>query len=103
MASEHEIQSEILKKLLDLGIFAFRINTGAYAVDGRFIQYGYPGCSDIIAIVKGRFVGIEVKSSKGKQSELQQAFQQNVESANGIYILACSWEQVETTLKIYAK
>ncbi len=80
-------------------MFAFRINTGAYSVDDRFIQYGYPGCSDIIAIVRGTFVGIEVKRPKlGKQSELQKSFQKNVEDAGGIYILATSWEDVNNKL-----
>ncbi len=98
---EHSIQSEILEELLNRGIFAFRVNTGAYAVEDRFIQYGYPGCSDIIAIVKGQFIGIEVKRpGGGKQRETQKSFQLNVENAGGRYILARSWEEVKQNLNV---
>lgn len=104
MAKEHEIQNEIIEKLLCQGIFCYRNNSGAFSsqyenkageVKTRFIQFGLPGSSDIIAIVRGRFVGIEVKGPRGKQNEAQQAFQRNVEDAGGVYILAYSWEDVE--------
>lgn len=92
-----------MEKLFDLGIFCFRNNSGAFAAQYKekvhFVQFGLKGSSDIIAIVNGIFVGIEVKGPKGKQSEYQGAFQKNVEDAGGIYILAFSWEDVINKLK----
>ena len=102
MPKEHEIQSEILEKLIDRGIFCFRNNSGAFAAEykgkTRFIQFGTPGSTDIIAIVRGIFLGIEVKGPRGKQSDYQKAFQRNVEEAGGIYVLAFSWNDVLTII-----
>lgn len=95
---ESEIQAEIFNNLVNLGIFCFRNNSGAFAGEykgkKRYIQFGLPGSSDLIAIVEGIFVGIEVKRPGGKQSDYQKAFQRNVEEAKGIYILAFSWDDV---------
>ena len=96
--TEHQVQTQILEELLSRGIFCFRNNSGAFATQYKdknyFIQFGLKGSSDIIAIINGIFVGIEVKGPRGKQSEYQNAFQKNIEDAGGIYILAFSWEDV---------
>ena len=95
---ELEIQGKIFNNLVELGIFCFRNNSGAFAGEykgkKRFVQFGLPGSSDLIAIVKGIFVGVEVKRPGGKQSDYQKAFQRNVEEAGGAYILAYSWNDV---------
>lgn len=49
---------------------------------------------DIICVINGQYVGIEVKAAKGKQSEHQKDFQQTLEAAGGKYILAYSLEDV---------
>ncbi len=66
-------------------------------------QYGLTGSADIIAIVRGYFLGIEVKGPTGKQSEAQQAFERNVKYAGGYYIVARSVEDVEKILEIIPK
>ena len=48
---------------------------------------GTKGVSDIIAIVDGKFVGIECKSEKGKPSEDQHIFRLEIERAGGEYII----------------
>lgn len=105
---EHEIQNDIIENLLRAGIYCFRNNSGAFSsqyenkkgeVKTRFIQFGLPGSSDIIAIYKGLFVGIEVKRKGGKQSDEQKAFQRNVEDSGGIYILAFSWDDVNKKIQ----
>jgi hypothetical protein len=47
----------------------------------------YPGIADITAIKNGIVYQIEVKASKGRQSELQGQFQASWEAAGGVYIL----------------
>jgi hypothetical protein len=47
-----------------------------------------PGVPDIICIVNGVFIGIEVKTPKGKLSVHQEQFKKNIEEARGIYLVA---------------
>jgi 5-methylcytosine-specific restriction endonuclease McrA len=61
--------------------------------DGHFYRFGAPGSPDIICVVDGRYVGIEVKALKGRQSDHQKEFQKNLEAA-GKYILAFDLDDV---------
>jgi hypothetical protein len=49
---------------------------------------GTKGSADISATIKGRSVKIEVKIGKDVQSREQKAYQQAIEQAGGIYIIA---------------
>ena len=60
----------------------------------RFMRFGAVGSPDIICVVKGQYVGIEVKAPKGKQNPNQIQFQQDLERAGGRYILAYSLDDV---------
>jgi hypothetical protein len=55
-----------------------------------FVRFGAVGAPDIICVIKGQYVGIEVKAPTGKQSDHQKAFQQALEAAGGRYVLAYS-------------
>lgn len=50
-------------------------------------QYGKAGAPDYIACIYGRFVGIECKAGKGKQTLLQQIRQKDIEDSGGAYLL----------------
>lgn len=56
------------------------------------------GSPDIIVCHKGRYMGIEVKAEKGRQSELQQQAQKDIEKCGGVYIIARNIEDVERGL-----
>ena len=56
--------------------------------------YGVKGAPDIVCVVDGQYVGIEVKSPSGRQNEAQKAFQKSLEEAGGRYILARSVDDV---------
>ncbi len=70
------------------------------------IKFGCKGSSDILGVTSvtvtpemvGRKVGvitcIEVKTSTGRQSPDQKCFQRNIESYNGIYIVATSFADI---------
>ena len=49
---------------------------------------GTKGSADISATIKGRSVKIEVKYGKDRQSQDQKAYQEMIERAGGVYILA---------------
>lgn len=75
---EKDFENEIKKWLKEHGCWFFKtISTG-------FQRAGIP---DIIACVNGRFVGIEVKSEKGRPSELQKLELKKIQEANGIGLL----------------
>ena len=75
---------------LNRGI-AYRINNmGVYDVNlGRFRTSGTKkGIPDVIGIIKGRFIGIEIKIGRDKQSDDQKLREQEINSAEGLYYIA---------------
>ena len=81
-------------------------NVGAVQVGKRFVRFGVPGMSDIQGVFAstdgghwhGRAVFVECKAAKGKQSPAQKVFQDAVEAAGGLYILAYEIGDVERAL-----
>lgn len=60
--------------------------------DAHPVKFGLTGSADIIGLVApyGRFLAIEVKDAKGRQSEQQKRFEEMVKSMGGIYFIARS-------------
>ena len=58
------------------------------------------GTPDILAVISGKFVSIEVKAPGGKASKLQIAQLKRIEAAGGVAILAESLEEVIAYLAI---
>jgi hypothetical protein len=92
---ESVVQAQITQYLLLKGIFHYRNNSGGFR-DGNnhFYRFGAVGSPDIICVVEGRFIGVEVKAPGGKQSDNQISFQKRLEGAGGKYLLAHSLEDV---------
>lgn len=96
---ESEVQRAILDYLALKHIFHYRNNSGAFRRDdGHFYRFGAVGNPDIICVVKGQYVGIEVKAPGGKQSEHQKKFQLQLEAAGGLCILARDLEDAANEL-----
>jgi hypothetical protein len=100
---ESTIESEILWRLYKLGIFCWKNTSGGF-FDGKRMRrqvnpFAIPGTSDILAIIKGLLIAIEVKSAKGKPTPEQIKFIDNVNKNGGIAFIARSWLEVETKLK----
>lgn len=95
-----DLVRDILVTVSPLGM-AWSNNTGVLRdKTDRPVRYGLPGSSDVIAIIKGRFVGIEAKVGKDRQRENQVNFAAAVRAAGGVYILARSVDDVRNTLKL---
>ncbi len=73
LITEHDIQNSIRLELSKLGCLTFRINVGKFQMkDGRWFDTGVPkGWSDLIAIKDGRIYFLEVKNAKGRASQEQ--------------------------------
>jgi hypothetical protein len=97
---ESETQKAILEWLAWKHIFHYRNNSGAFAIPAegthqrRFFRAGVAGAPDIVCVINGQYVGIELKAPKGKQSDNQREFQRELEAAGGRYILAYSIDDV---------
>jgi hypothetical protein len=57
----------------------------------RFMRFGSAGSPDIVCVIGGQYIGIEVKRKGGKQSEAQKEFQASLETAGGEYCLYHRW------------
>jgi len=99
-AAHTDLVRSILLAVSPLGLCWSNDTPGlAYTRDGKPFKSGLTGSSDILACIKGRFVGIECKTGKGQLSTPQRRFRDAVERHGGIFIEARSVGQVMDTLK----
>lgn len=83
------LTKSIRQLLSSVGIFHWKVWQGMGSV---------PGVPDIIGIgsgpLKGRMIGIEIKSQKGVVSEYQKAFIDRINQAGGLAFVARSLDDV---------
>ncbi|HET6441301.1 MAG TPA: VRR-NUC domain-containing protein [Phycisphaerae bacterium] len=94
---ERNVQRACLAWLRARGALVAVTDAGAAYRAGAFFGDAIPaGWPDITGLLpNGRFIGIECKSPKGRQSAAQKAMEREVRNRNGIYILARCVEDVE--------
>ncbi len=94
----NELTRSIIAFLGTIGGQAERINNmGRQITNGSKTKWVYGtgknGTADISATWEGKSIKIEVKATKGeKQSESQKQYQESIEKAGGIYLIARSFE-----------
>lgn len=92
--SETATQRQILAALSALPeCLVWRNETGLVAwpnAPHKRFRIGTPGSPDIVGVYKGRAIGVEVKSARGRQSRQQCRFKQQWEKAGGVYVIARS-------------
>jgi hypothetical protein len=76
---EKDIQKSIIEYLSIKRHFFWRNNSGAivseYKGKKRFMRFGETGSPDICLIKSGKFIGLEVKNEKGRQSPEQKQWE----------------------------
>ncbi len=87
---ERDVQKGIIDFLAFRHIFHYRNNTGAAVIQPangprRFLRAGALGSPDIVVIIGGKYIGIEVKRPGGVLRESQIAFRNAVNDAGGLY------------------
>lgn len=84
---EKTIENKIKDYLFSKYIYYFKVH------GSKFME---PGIPDIVACVKGHFVGIEVKrpGAKNEQSEQQKIHERNIKKSGGTYLLVDSLQEV---------
>jgi len=107
MSGETKISAAIAKmieKEFSDWLIIDRHQCGIIRVASRFIHCGRKGWPDRLGMIRkgqyaGKFIGIEVKGSDGKQSKAQIDFQAMVEAANCFYLLVDSVEDCRERIK----
>jgi hypothetical protein len=99
---EGKIQAAVLRYLREQEVFCWRQNNLAIfdpKMNGYREHNGLKGVPDILAVIKGRFVGFEIKTPKGRQSADQLFFQKRVERHGDKYFIIRSLEDAKIALK----
>lgn len=100
ISTEKDTQTACIQLLTANRIFFYRQNSGALKdKTGRTVYFGTPGAPDILAVIRGIYVGIEVKDVKGKLNANQEAFKAQLEKAGGIYLTIRNIDELVAFLK----
>lgn len=111
MKQEHLLQQQIIQYLHMFNIFVFEtdvmdglkfLNTEKQRL--AFINYhkqlGYvKGQPDLVAVMNGKVVFIELKTDKGRQSKEQKEVEQEIKNRGVDYIIIKSLEDLQNYLK----
>jgi hypothetical protein len=97
---EAGIQREIIRWLICRGALLAVTDAGLLKKMGIPMSCGIPkGWPDLTCCTpNGTFLGIECKAPGEKQTEHQVSWQHRIEENNGIYIVACSVQDVKDAL-----
>lgn len=88
-------QEQILKKRIK----SYIESIGGYWILVQGGAFSKPGDPDIVACIKGRFVGIEAKTSDGKIREIQKVRAEQIVRSGGLHVFARSVEDVRDILE----
>lgn len=86
---ESRIKKAIREALKERGAFWSLVPEGTFAK---------PGDPDMIVCYKGRFIGMEGKTSSGRLSDVQKLRMEQIEAAGGIYAVVRSVEDAMAVL-----
>jgi hypothetical protein len=105
---EKDIQASIIQLLQLKHVFHYRNNSGSAIGKGdHLIRFGASGSPDIICVIAGRYVGLEVKRPGGKLRDSQIAFRDALARAGGFYFTVTSLDDavdaIETIQKAFQK
>lgn len=94
---ESEVMPAVLKTLQfhPRVAWAYRFNTGAMEIDGRYISFAFKGCADILGQMKdGRFLAVECKRPGKRATSDQAAFLETVNRNGGVGFVATGVDDV---------
>ena len=81
-----------------------RQNSGVARIGGRFVRFGWPGCSDVLGQLKdGRLLAVECKAPKGRATDEQAQFLSLVRRFGGVAFLARDCRDVLRELSAEAR
>jgi hypothetical protein len=101
MTAEGAVVKACLDYLKLRGAYVWRNNTGALRdKKNRPVFFGKTGSSDILGVLPGgRFIAVECKAPKGRLSDRQIAFLNEIERMGGVAVVAKSVDDIENVLR----
>ena len=97
---EHDIQTDIIQYLRLNRIFVFSVPNGGLRnlKTAAFLKKegATAGVSDLIVLLRGEAIFVEVKTAKGRQTPEQKKFQEAVELLGFRYLL---WRSLDDAIK----
>lgn len=97
---EGQVQKACMDWLKLHRVFHYRQNNLPTPMpDGTFRPVHFRGLPDCVAIIAGRYIGIEFKSDIGRQSEDQKFFEERCKASGGLYFLIRSIDDMERLVK----
>lgn len=98
--SEKTIENQCLAWLKANQVFGFKVrSTGTFDPKTKRFRarsmWFRPGCPDIVCCYKGRFVGLEVKTPKGRVSEDQLSFHKDIVANGGAVYVVRSVDELD--------
>ena len=104
--SELQIENEIchylglLSQRLPLAFWKMKIKGEPHVSKGKvfFKRSSNSGFPDLLVCLRSQFIGIEVKTDKGRQQENQLLNEAKIKRAEGVYFIARSVEDVDKVL-----
>ena len=89
----NELTANIIDDITSRGGWATRINTMGRVLNGKYIPGSTKlGTPDIIACIKGKFAGIEIKI-KDKQSDVQKRVELDINKSGGYYFVCHNFDE----------
>ncbi|QLH52766.1 MAG: hypothetical protein CH6_0069 [Candidatus Kapaibacterium sp.] len=85
---EKELQARIIRLLKSNGAYVCKVNLSS--------RNGVP---DLLCCIRGRFIGIEVKSKQNKPTPLQEFNLRKITQAGGVGVVVRNLKEVEDLLK----
>lgn len=92
---EKVLEQQITLALSRLGALVIPYRQGVMQKADRIIRFGIPGISDLIVCYQGRFIALEIKTEKGRQTDKQKKFESAVKQRGGEYHVVRSVEEAE--------
>lgn len=78
----------------------FRNNTGFADFNGRRVRYGLAlGSADLVGLVDGRFVALEIKTDKGRTTKAQDLWLDMVRSHRGFAAVVRSADEAVAAIE----
>jgi hypothetical protein len=69
---------------------------------GTWLPGTQTGTADLTMVINGRYVGVEVKIGKDRQSEVQKEFESSLSRSGGLYFIVKSWEDFHSKISSIA-
>lgn len=94
--TEAMIQKAVLEFLAMVPkCYAFRAGSGALKTEnGNYVKTGRPGVPDIVVCFDGKWIGLEIKTDTGRQSQSQKQAEKKILDSGGQYYIIRSISDV---------